>query len=46
MVNDLGGAVDGAGGGNAMADKVVAEIREVGGEVSLTELRGKGAPPG
>ncbi|MCA9519813.1 MAG: SDR family NAD(P)-dependent oxidoreductase, partial [Myxococcales bacterium] len=31
VVNDLGGARDGAGHGNAMADHVVAEIREAGG---------------
>lgn len=31
VVNDLGGAVDGAGAGSAMADQVVAEIREAGG---------------
>ena len=32
VVNDLGGTRDGAGGGNAMADQVVAEIKEAGGE--------------
>ena len=32
VVNDLGGARDGTGGGSAMADKVVEEIRTVGGE--------------
>jgi NAD(P)-dependent dehydrogenase (short-subunit alcohol dehydrogenase family)/acyl dehydratase/putative sterol carrier protein len=32
VVNDLGGARDGSGGGNAMADKVVAEIKEAGGQ--------------
>jgi len=31
VVNDLGGARDGSGGGSAMADKVVAEIKEAGG---------------
>lgn len=31
VVNDLGGARDGSGAGNAMADAVVAEIREAGG---------------
>ncbi len=31
VVNDLGGAMDGGGGGNAMADQVVAEIAEAGG---------------
>jgi len=32
VVNDLGGARDGSGGGSAMADRVVAEIRAAGGE--------------
>ncbi|MFT4263827.1 MAG: SDR family oxidoreductase [Nocardioides sp.] len=32
VVNDLGGARDGSGAGSAMADEVVAEIREAGGE--------------
>ena len=32
VVNDLGGARDGVGGDQAMADQVVAEIREAGGE--------------
>lgn len=32
VVNDLGGAVDGAGGGSAAADQVVAEIESAGGE--------------
>jgi NAD(P)-dependent dehydrogenase (short-subunit alcohol dehydrogenase family) len=31
VVNDLGGARDGSGGGSAMADHVVGEIREAGG---------------
>ena len=31
VVNDLGGAADGTGAGQAMADKVVAEIEEAGG---------------
>ena len=31
VVNDLGGAADGSGGGNGMADATVAEIREAGG---------------
>lgn len=31
VVNDLGGARDGSGAGSAMADQVVAEIREAGG---------------
>jgi len=32
VVNDLGGTRDGSGGGNAMADQVVDEIKEAGGE--------------
>lgn len=32
VVNDLGGAVDGTGGGQSAADMVVAEITEAGGE--------------
>jgi NAD(P)-dependent dehydrogenase (short-subunit alcohol dehydrogenase family) len=32
VVNDLGGARDGSGGGSEMADAVVAEIREAGGD--------------
>ena len=32
VVNDLGGARDGSGTGSAMADKVVAEIKEAGGD--------------
>ena len=32
VVNDLGGAVDGTGGGSAAAEAVVAEIRDAGGE--------------
>ena len=32
VVNDLGGARDGSGSGSAMADGVVREIREAGGE--------------
>jgi len=32
VVNDLGGARDGTGTGQSMADKVVAEIKEAGGE--------------
>ena len=32
VVNDLGGARDGRGGGQAMADQVVAEIEAAGGE--------------
>jgi NAD(P)-dependent dehydrogenase (short-subunit alcohol dehydrogenase family) len=32
VVNDLGGARDGTGAGHAMADKVVQEIKDAGGE--------------
>ncbi len=32
VVNDLGGGRDGSGGGSAMADAVVQEIRDAGGE--------------
>ena len=32
VINDLGGARDGSGGGSAMADAVVEEIRAAGGE--------------
>ncbi|MBM4265904.1 MAG: SDR family NAD(P)-dependent oxidoreductase [Deltaproteobacteria bacterium] len=32
VVNDLGGARDGTGGGSAMADQVVKEIKAAGGE--------------
>mgnify|MGYP000196819581 CR=1 FL=1 len=32
VVNDLGGSRDGSGGGNAMAEAVVEEIRAAGGE--------------
>ncbi len=32
VINDLGGARDGVGGDNAAADKVVAEIKAMGGE--------------
>jgi NAD(P)-dependent dehydrogenase (short-subunit alcohol dehydrogenase family) len=34
VVNDLGGARDGSGSGTAMADQVVAEIAEAGGEAA------------
>ena len=34
LVNDLGGARDGTGGDSAMADQVVKEIREAGGEAA------------
>ncbi|HIG71056.1 MAG TPA: SDR family NAD(P)-dependent oxidoreductase [Myxococcales bacterium] len=32
VVNDLGGSVDGSGGGSRVADQVVAEITEAGGK--------------
>jgi len=32
VVNDLGGARDGTGGGNSMADQVVEQVRAAGGE--------------
>jgi NAD(P)-dependent dehydrogenase (short-subunit alcohol dehydrogenase family) len=34
LVNDLGGARDGTGGGHSMADQVVEEIRSAGGEAA------------
>ncbi len=34
VVNDLGGARDGTGGGSAMADQVVEEIKSMGGEAA------------
>jgi NAD(P)-dependent dehydrogenase (short-subunit alcohol dehydrogenase family) len=34
VVNDLGGARDGAGAGSAMADRVVEEIRSAGGKAA------------
>src|SRR4051794_29255922 len=34
VVNDLGGARDGSGGGSAAADAVVAQITEAGGEAA------------
>jgi len=45
VVNDLGGAVDGTGGSASAADKVVAEIKQMGGEAvanydSVTTLAG------
>lgn len=36
VVNDLGGAKDGSGAGMAMADAVVAEIREAGGQAAAS----------
>lgn len=48
VVNDLGGARDGSGGGSAMADTVVQEIQDEGGEAVAnydsvaTEEGGKG----
>ncbi len=32
VVNDLGGSIDGSGGGSKAADKVVAEIKAAGGQ--------------
>jgi len=32
VVNDLGGARDGSGGGNSMADQVVEKIKDMGGQ--------------
>lgn len=34
VVNDLGGAIDGSGGGQSAADKVVGEIKAAGGEAT------------
>jgi len=34
VVNDLGGSRDGSGGGSAMADQVVEEIKQAGGEAA------------
>ncbi len=34
VINDLGGARDGTGGGSAMADQVVDEIKALGGEAA------------
>jgi NAD(P)-dependent dehydrogenase (short-subunit alcohol dehydrogenase family) len=36
VVNDLGGAADGTGGGSAMADQTVKEIGEGGGEAAAS----------
>lgn len=36
VINDLGGAVDGSGGDNAMADQVANEIREMGYEAAAS----------
>src|SRR4051812_18088019 len=36
VVNDPGGSVDGTGGANAVADSVVAEIRNAGGEAAAS----------
>jgi NAD(P)-dependent dehydrogenase (short-subunit alcohol dehydrogenase family) len=36
VVNDLGGARDGTGAGSAMADRVVAEIKDAGAARSPT----------
>jgi len=35
VVNDLGGAVDGTGGSETMAQKVVEEIKAAGGEMPV-----------
>jgi NAD(P)-dependent dehydrogenase (short-subunit alcohol dehydrogenase family) len=48
VVNDLGGARDGTGGSAAMADQVVQEIRDLGGEAasnydSVAEVAGGAA---
>jgi NAD(P)-dependent dehydrogenase (short-subunit alcohol dehydrogenase family) len=47
VVNDLGGARDGSGSGSAMADQVVAEIKDAGGRAvanydSVAEAEGAG----
>ena len=34
VVNDLGGAADGTGGGSSMADQTVKEINEAGGKAA------------
>ena len=36
VVNDLGGARDGTGSSNSMADSVVEEIRNAGGQAAAT----------
>src|ERR1700739_3279424 len=40
IVNDLGGARDGTGGGSAMADQVVAGIGDAGGRAAANYERG------
>ena len=45
VINDLGGAVDGSGGSSEAADKVVKEIKDMGGEAisngsSVTDKEG------
>ena len=45
VINDLGGAVDGSGGSSEAADKVVQEIKDMGGEAisngsSVTDKEG------
>ena len=45
VINDLGGAVDGSGGSSEAADKVVKEIKDIGGEAisngsSVTDKEG------
>ena len=37
VVNDLGGSVDGSGGGSDAANKVVEEIKAAGGEAETPE---------
>ena len=36
VVNDLGGARDGTGGGTTMADQVVADVKAAGGEAAVS----------
>jgi len=45
VVNDLGGATDGTGGGSSMADAVVKEIHEAGGE-AVASYDSVGTPEG
>lgn len=45
VVNDLGGAVDGTGGGSAAADAVVAEIESAGG-AAVAEYSSVATPDG
>ena len=41
VVNDLGGTLDGTGSGTAMADTVVEEIRQAGGEAAPRPAPGR-----